>query len=54
MFRRNLYKTWEAYLAWMVEYDLKLWLQQSLINGFSRYGLSWVKVANEHLITMIS
>ena len=41
----------ELIKAAMVEYGLKriqlpLWLQQSLINGFSWYGLSWATVAN--------
>ena len=40
--------------AVMVKYglyriQLPLWLQQSLINGFSWYGLSWAKVVSEHL-----
>ena len=44
----------ELILAVMVEYGLKrvqlpLWLQQSLINGFSWYGLSWVTVVSKHL-----
>ena len=29
--------------------QLSLWLQQSLINGFSWYGLSWATVVSEHL-----
>ena len=29
--------------------QLPLWLQQSLINGFSWYGLSWAIVVSEHL-----
>ena len=40
--------------ATMVEYGLNrvqfpLWFQQSLINGFSWYGLSWAIVVSEHL-----
>ena len=40
--------------AAMVEYGLNrvqlpLWLQQSLINGYSWYGLSWAIVVSEHL-----
>ena len=29
--------------------QLPLWLQQSLINGFSWYGLSWTTVVSEYL-----
>ena len=29
--------------------QLPLWLKQSLINGFSWYGLSWATVVSEHL-----
>ena len=44
----------ELILAVMVKYGLNsvqlpLWLQQSLINGFSWYGLSWAKVVSKHL-----
>ena len=46
----------ELILAAMVKYmyglnrvQLPLWLQQSLINGFSWYGLSWALVVSEHL-----
>ena len=40
--------------AAMVKYGLNrvqlpLWLKQSLINGFSWYGLSWATVVSEHL-----
>ena len=40
--------------AVMVKYDLNkvqlpLWLKQSLINGFSWYGLSWAIMISEHL-----
>ena len=40
--------------AAMVKYGLNrvqlpLWLQQSLFNGFSWYGLSWAIVVSEHL-----
>ena len=40
--------------AAMVKYGLKrvqlpAWLQQSLVNGFSWYGLSWAIVVSEHL-----
>ena len=44
----------ELIQAAMVEYGLNrvqlpLWLKQSLINGFSWYGLSWATVVSEHL-----
>ena len=44
----------ELISAAMVKYGLNrvqlpLWLQQSLINGFSWYGLSWAKVVSKHL-----
>ena len=29
--------------------QLPLWLKQSLINGFSWYGLYWATVVSEHL-----
>ena len=33
--------------------QLNLWLQQSLINGFSWCGLSWAKVVSEHLLSVL-
>ena len=50
----TLIKLEELILAAMVEYDpnrvqLPMWFQQSLINGFSWCGLSWVIVVSEHL-----
>ena len=42
----------------MVKYGLNrvqlpLWLQQSLINGFSWYSLSWAMVVSEHLLCVM-
>ena len=45
-------------MAAMVKYGLNrlhlpLWLKQSLINGFSWYGLSWATVVSEHLLSVL-